>query len=79
MNVSLKNKTQAEQLSEQYFSASQQYNNLKEQVHHHELELDRLKHKKHILKMNMKSSNLKKNDGYQSDKSKETLKENKII
>ena len=60
LNVSLKNKTQAEQLSEQYFSASQQYNNLKEQVHHHELELDRLKTQEAHLKMNMKSLNLKK-------------------
>ena len=30
------------------FSASQQYNNLKEQVHHHELELDRLKTEAHL-------------------------------
>lgn len=68
-------KTQAEQLSEQYFSASQQYNNLKEQVHHHELELDRLKTQEAHLKNEHEEFEFEKNDGYQSDKSKETLKE----
>ena len=53
-------KDKSEQLSEQYFDASQQYNTLKEKVHHHELELDRLKHKRRILRTNMKNLNLRK-------------------
>ncbi|OAN25439.1 chromosome segregation protein SMC [Staphylococcus capitis] len=66
-------KDKAEQLSEQYFEASQQYNTLKEKVHHHELELDRLKTQETHLKNEHEEFEFEKNDGYQSDKSKETL------
>ncbi|MDK8529674.1 MAG: chromosome segregation protein SMC [Staphylococcus capitis] len=66
-------KDKSEQLSEQYFDASQQYNTLKEKVHHHELELDRLKTQETHLKNEHEEFEFEKNDGYQSDKSKETL------
>ncbi|MFW3543194.1 chromosome segregation protein SMC [Staphylococcus caprae] len=66
-------KDKAEKLSEQYFDASQQYNTLKEKVHHHELELDRLRTQETHLKNEHEEFEFEKNDGYQSDKSKETL------
>lgn len=66
-------KEKTEQLSEQYFEASQQYNTLKERVHNHELELDRLRTQETHLKNEHEEFEFEKNDGYQSDKSKETL------
>ena len=57
---------------------SQKHNTLKEQVHHFEMELDRLTTQETQIKMIMKNSNLK-NDGYTSDKSRQTLSEKKLI
>lgn len=71
-------KDKSEQLSEQYFDASQQYNTLKEKVHHHELELDRLKTQETHLKNEHEEFEFEKNDGYQSDKSKETLTQKQV-
>lgn len=53
-------KIKSDQLSELYFEKSQKHNTLKEQVHHFEMELDRLTTQETQIKMIMKNSNLKK-------------------
>lgn len=57
---SYKTQNEVEHLSETYFKMSQQYNEVKEQSHNEALELDRLKHKKRTLKMNMRNLNSRK-------------------
>ena len=47
-------------------------------MHHHELELDRLRTQETHLKNEHEEFEFEKNDGYQSDKSKETLTQNKL-
>ncbi|GJF53261.1 chromosome segregation protein SMC [Staphylococcus argenteus] len=68
-------KTKSDQLSEQYFEKSQKHNVLKEQVHHLEMELDRLTTQETQIKNDHEEFEFEKNDGYTSDKSRQTLSE----
>lgn len=66
-------KEEADQISGQYFDTSQNYNVLKQKVHDFELELDRLKKNETHLKDEHEEFEFEKNDGYQSETSKQTL------
>ncbi|PNZ45413.1 chromosome segregation protein SMC [Staphylococcus simulans] len=66
-------KDEANQLSETYLKISQQYNEAKQAVHNIELELDRLKKSEAHIKSEHEEFEFEKNDGYQSEKSRETL------
>ncbi|MBO1199266.1 chromosome segregation protein SMC [Staphylococcus simiae] len=66
-------KEQSDELSEQYFDKSQTYNVLKEQAHQYELDLDRLKTQETQIKNEHEEFEFEKNDGYASEKSKQTL------
>lgn len=68
-------KAKSDQLSEQYFERSQKHNVLKEQVHHLEMELDRLTTQEIQIKNDHEEFEFEKNDGYTSDKSRQTLSE----
>lgn len=68
-------KAKSDQLSEQYFERSQKHNVLKEQVHHLEMELDRLTTQETQIKNDHEEFEFEKNDGYTSDKSRQTLSE----
>ncbi|WP_186309715.1 hypothetical protein, partial [Staphylococcus epidermidis] len=69
-------KTQAQQLTEQYFTATHHYNNLKQQLHHHQLQLHTLKTQQPHLKNQHQDFQFQKNHGYQTHKTKQTLKQN---
>lgn len=68
-------KIKSDQLSELYFEKSQKHNTLKEQVHHFEMELDRLTTQETQIKNDHEEFEFEKNDGYTSDKSRQTLSE----
>ncbi|MDG0844193.1 chromosome segregation protein SMC [Staphylococcus equorum] len=70
-------KNESEQLSEKYFDTSQHYNAIKQTVHDYELELDRLRKSEAHLKDEHEEFEFEKNDGYQSETSKQTLDDKK--
>lgn len=72
-------KIKSDQLSELYFEKSQKHNTLKEQVHHFEMELDRLTTQETQIKNDHEEFEFEKNDGYTSDKSRQTLSEKELI
>lgn len=72
-------KEASDQISENYFETSQQYNSAKQRLHDFELELDRLRKSEAHLKDEYEEFEFEKNDGYQSETSKQTLTEKKQI
>ncbi|MDN5695917.1 MAG: chromosome segregation protein SMC, partial [Staphylococcus equorum] len=70
-------KNESDQLSEKYFDTSQHYNAIKQSVHNYELELDRLRKSEAHLKGEHEEFEFEKNDGYQSETSKQTLDDKK--
>ena len=66
---------QANQLSEDYLSSSQRYNEIKQHKHELSLELDRLRTNEAQIKDDHEEFQFEKNDGYESAKSKATLNE----
>ncbi|NWK84326.1 chromosome segregation protein SMC [Staphylococcus sp. GSSP0090] len=70
-------KEASDQISENYFETSQQYNAAKQKLHDFELELDRLRKNEAHLKDEHEEFEFEKNDGYQSETSKQTLAEKK--
>ncbi|MEB8334392.1 chromosome segregation protein SMC [Staphylococcus saprophyticus] len=70
-------KEASDQISENYFETSQQYNSAKQRLHDFELELDRLRKSEAHLKDEHEEFEFEKNDGYQSETSKQTLTEKK--
>ena len=66
---------QANQLSEDYLSSSQRYNEIKQHKHELSLELDRLRTNEAQIKDDHEEFQFEKNDGYESTKSKATLNE----
>ncbi|PNZ89499.1 chromosome segregation protein SMC [Staphylococcus pettenkoferi] len=66
---------QANQLSEDYLSSSQRYNEIKQHKHELSLELDRLHTNEAQIKDDHEEFQFEKNDGYESAKSKATLNE----
>ncbi|MCC4221218.1 chromosome segregation protein SMC [Staphylococcus saprophyticus] len=72
-------KEASDQISENYFETSQQYNSVKQRLHDFELELDRLRKSEAHLKDEHEEFEFEKNDGYQSETSKQTLTEKKQI
>lgn len=70
-------KEASDQISENYFETSQQYNSAKQRLHDFELELDRLRKSEAHLKDEHEEFEFEKNDGYQSEASKLTLTEKK--
>lgn len=70
-------KEASDQISENYFETSQQYNFAKQRLHDFELELDRLRKSEAHLKDEHEEFEFEKNDGYQSETSKQTLTEKK--
>lgn len=72
-------KEASDQISENYFETSQQYNSAKQRLHDFELELDRLRKSEAHLKDEHEEFEFEKNDGYQSETSKQTLTEKKQI
>ena len=70
-------KEEADALSNTYFDTSQSYNTIKQNVHKFDLELDRLRKQETHLKNEHEEFEFEKNDGYQSETSKQTLNEKK--
>ncbi|PTE43082.1 chromosome segregation protein SMC [Staphylococcus equorum] len=70
-------KNESDQLSEKYFDTSQHYNTIKQSAHNYELELDRLRKSEAHLKDEHEEFEFEKNDGYQSETSKQTLDDKK--
>ncbi|RIM03515.1 chromosome segregation protein SMC, partial [Staphylococcus equorum] len=70
-------KNESDQLSEKYFDTSQHYNAIKQSAHNYELELDRLRKSEAHLKDEHEEFEFEKNDGYQSETSKQTLDDKK--
>ncbi|KRG09972.1 chromosome segregation protein SMC [Staphylococcus sp. NAM3COL9] len=70
-------KNESDQLSEKYFETSQHYNAIKQSAHNYELELDRLRKSEAHLKDEHEEFEFEKNDGYQSETSKQTLDDKK--
>ncbi|MDN6721183.1 MAG: chromosome segregation protein SMC, partial [Staphylococcus equorum] len=70
-------KNESDQLSEKYFDTSQHYNAIKQNAHNYELELDRLRKSEAHLKDEHEEFEFEKNDGYQSETSKQTLDDKK--
>lgn len=70
-------KEASDQISENYFETSQQYNSAKQRLHDFELELDRLRKSEAHLKDEHEEFEFEKNDGYQSETSKQTLTKKK--
>ncbi len=68
-------KIKSDQLSELYFEKSQKHNTLKEQSASFEMELDRLTTQETQIKNDHEEFEFEKNDGYTSDKSRQTLSE----
>src|SRR5699024_1722161 len=70
-------KEEADALSNTYFDTSQSYNTIKQNVHKFDLELDRLRKQETHIKNEHEEFEFEKNDGYQSETSKQTLNEKK--
>ncbi|RIP33550.1 chromosome segregation protein SMC [Staphylococcus gallinarum] len=70
-------KDASDEHSERYFDIGQQYNTIKQKVHSYELELDRLRKNEAHLKDEHEEFEFEKNDGYQSETSKQTLNDKK--
>ncbi|PHK50708.1 chromosome segregation protein SMC [Staphylococcus edaphicus] len=70
-------KEESDHLSESYFESSQQYNVAKQTLHDFELELDRLRKNEAHIKDEHEEFEFEKNDGYQSETSKQTLQDKK--
>ncbi|MCD8843233.1 chromosome segregation protein SMC [Staphylococcus gallinarum] len=70
-------KDDSDKHSERYFDIGQQYNTVKQKVHSYELELDRLRKNEAHLKDEHEEFEFEKNDGYQSETSKQTLNDKK--
>ncbi|MGI2285718.1 chromosome segregation protein SMC [Staphylococcus cohnii] len=70
-------KEEADALSNTYFDTSQNYNAIKQNVHEFDLELDRLRKQETHLKNEHEEFEFEKNDGYQSETSKQTLNDKK--
>ncbi|MFH4927193.1 chromosome segregation protein SMC [Staphylococcus cohnii] len=70
-------KEEADALSNTYFDTSQNYNTIKQNVHEFDLELDRLRKQETHLKNEHEEFEFEKNDGYQSETSKQTLNDKK--
>ncbi|GEQ02282.1 chromosome segregation protein SMC [Staphylococcus ureilyticus] len=70
-------KEEADALSNNYFDTSQSYNTIKQNVHKFDLELDRLRKQETHLKNEHEEFEFEKNDGYQSETSKQTLNDKK--
>lgn len=70
-------KEESEALSNTYFDTSQHYNAIKQRAHEYDLELDRLRKQEAHLKNEHEEFEFEKNDGYQSETSKQTLNEKK--
>lgn len=70
-------KEEADALSNTYFDTSQSYNTIKQNVHKFDLELDRLRKQETHLKNEHEEFEFEKNDGYQSETSKQTLNDKK--
>ncbi|MDT3959599.1 chromosome segregation protein SMC [Staphylococcus kloosii] len=70
-------KEKSDGLSESYFDLSQQYNKVKQDVHEHELALDKLRKSESHLKNEHEEFEFEKNDGYQSETSRQTLADKK--
>lgn len=71
-------KEAANQYSEEYLEISQRYNVEKQSVHDLSLELDRLKTSESHIKSEHEEFEFEKNDGYQSEKSRQTLKDKEV-
>ncbi|UTB80905.1 chromosome segregation protein SMC [Staphylococcus carnosus] len=71
-------KEAANQYSEEYLEISQRYNVEKQSVHDLSLELDRLKTSESHIKSKHEEFEFEKNDGYQSEKSRQTLKDKEV-
>lgn len=70
-------KTQSDELSEQYFTYSKDYNGVKKVAYEYELELDKLRKSEAHIKNEHEEFEFEKNDGYQSETSKATLQNKK--
>ena len=70
-------KEEADALSNTYFDTSQRYNMIKQNVHKFDFELDRLRKQETHLKNEHEEFEFEKNDGYQSETSKQTLNDKK--
>ena len=72
-------KDDSDKHSERYFDIGQQYNTVKQKVHSYELELDRLRKNEAHLKDEHEEFEFEKNDGYQSETSKQTLNDKNSV
>ena len=73
-----KQKEKVETLSNKYVDLSQQYHQLKDNAHEEKLTLDRLKKQETHIKSEHEEFEFEKNDGYQSEKSRHTLKQQQL-
>ncbi|MEB5791952.1 chromosome segregation protein SMC [Staphylococcus hominis] len=73
-----KQKEKVETLSNKYVDLSQQYHQLKDNAHEETLTLDRLKKQETHIKSEHEEFEFEKNDGYQSEKSRHTLKQQQL-
>ena len=73
-----KQKEEVETLSNKYVDLSQQYHQLKATAHEETLTLDRLKKQETHIKSEHEEFEFEKNDGYQSEKSRHTLKQQQL-
>ena len=73
-----KQKEKVETLSNKYVDLSQQYHQLKDTAHEETLTLDRLKKQETHIKSEHEEFEFEKNDGYQSEKSRHTLKQQQL-
>ncbi|MDU6765164.1 MAG: chromosome segregation SMC family protein, partial [Staphylococcus sp.] len=73
-----KQKEKVETLSNKYVELSQQYHQLKDTAHEETLTLDRLKKQETHIKSEHEEFEFEKNDGYQSEKSRHTLKQQQL-
>ncbi|AUJ51788.1 chromosome segregation protein SMC [Staphylococcus hominis subsp. hominis] len=71
-------KEEVETLSNKYVDLSQQYHQLKATAHEETLTLDRLKKQETHIKSEHEEFEFEKNDGYQSEKSRHTLKQQQL-
>ncbi|AYU55039.1 chromosome segregation protein SMC [Staphylococcus debuckii] len=71
-------KETANQYSEDYLEISQRYNLEKQSMHDLSLELDRLKTSESHIKSEHEEFEFEKNDGYQSETSRQTLKDKEL-
>lgn len=73
-----KQKEKVETLSNKYVDLNQQYHQLKDTAHEETLTLDRLKKQETHIKSEHEEFEFEKNDGYQSEKSRHTLKQQQL-